>query len=532
MAAQVSPHHTRSMTDAPSTPAGNPAGTPNPSYSGSFFDWTRGLGVRRSDDRWLAGVAGGIAAHTRLDPLIIRGVLLVVAILGGPVFFLYAVAWALLPDSQGRIHLEQAIKGIFEPAMIAIGVLVVFTFIPFMQGVWWRGVPDWWNMPGWLEATLRTGWILALIAGLIWLTVFIARRMPRGPVPAQPTSHAGYWANATPAPGAPEFATPAPSTTASAGAPAPGATPADATTAFATAATATAPVDGDPSAPADASQPFAAPAAAPSSTAAPSTTWYGTPAAAHSGHQGISPAEREAQRRQRDAVRAEQRRQHEELYRRRQPGAAYVSISLGLAVVIGALAPLLVGYREWSGEALVVGLGTALGVLAIATIISGIRGKESGALGFFSVVAIIAILFAGVFPRGTAVSVVGNTTWVVSDAGEGEPAGYAMIAGSPTLDLTGLDARSAEVGGTVDLWLVAGSVHVVLPDDVPVIIEVNGLVAGLNYVDEDGDDHSRGGVFYRDEVRHGLTASPDTTTVRIWVAAAGVNVTDTLRSER
>lgn len=499
----MAPHrqriHTRSMTDAPSTPVGTPAGTPGPASTGSFFDWIRGLGVRRSDDRWLAGVAGGIAAHTRLDPLIIRGALIVVAVLGGPVFFLYAVAWALLPDSQGRIHLEQAIRGVFEPAMIAIGVLIVFTFIPFMQGVWWRGVPDWWNMPGWLEATLRTGWILAVIAGLIWLTVYIARRVPRGPAPAQPTSHAGYWADATPAP---------------AGSPA---TPY---------AAATAPV-ADGSTPADAVPPFGA-----TPTSAPSSTWYGTPAAAHAGYTGPSAAEREAQRRQRDAARAEQRRLHEERYRRRQPGAAYVSISLGLAVVIGALAPILFGYREWSSAALVVGLGTALGVLAVATIVAGIRGKESGALGFFSVVAVIAILFAGVFPRGTAVSVVGNTTWVVSDAGEGERAGYAMIAGSPTLDLTGLDARSAEVGGDVDLWLVAGSVNVILPEDVPVIVEVNGLVAGIQYVDEDGDDRSRGGVFYRDEVRHGLTASPDTTTVRIWVVTAGVNVNDTLRSER
>lgn len=505
MAAARGPLHTRTMTDAPTTPAGTPAGAPGPTYTGSFFDWIRGLGVRRSDDRWLAGVAGGIAAHTRLDPLIIRGALLVVAVLGGPVFFLYAVAWALLPDSQGRIHLEQAIRGVFEPAMIAIGVLIVFTFIPFMQGVWWRGVPDWWNMPGWLEATLRTGWILALVAGLIWLTVYIARRVPRGPAPVQPTSHAGYWSDATPA----SSATP------------------DA--AYAGASVPTNPV-ADAASAADASQPFAAPA-----TGAPSTTWYGTPAAAHAGYPGYagpSAAEREAQRRQRDAARAEQRRQHEERYRRRQPGAAYVSISLGLAVLVGALAPVVLGYREWSSAALVVGLGTALGVLAIATIIAGIRGKESGALGFFSVVAVIAILFAGVFPRGTAVSVVGNTTWVVSDAADGDPVGYAMIAGSPTLDLTGLDARSAEAGGDVDLWLVAGSVNVILPEDVPVVLEVNGVVAGLNYIDENGDDHSRGGVFYRDEVRHGATASPDTTTVRIWVVTAGVNVNDTLRSEQ
>lgn len=511
MAAGVRPLHTRSMTNAPSSPTG-PATTPESGYSGSFFDWIRGLGLSRSDDHWLAGVAGGIAAHTRLDPLIIRGAILVVAILGGPVLFLYAVAWALLPDSRGRIHAEQAIRGVFEPAMVAIGVLIVLTFLPFMQGVWWRGVPDWWNMPGWLEATLRTGWILALVAGLIWLTVFIARRVPRTPVPAG-TSHAEFWAQPSAAP--------------TAGMAADASAPADAAGAPSAAAASTATEFAEaPSATADAAPPFTG-----SSTTGPSS-WYATPAAAHNGPVSPSAAEREAQRRQRDAARAEQRREHEERYRRRQPGAAYVSISLGLAVVAGALAPLLFGYREWSNAALVLGLGTALGVLAVATIIAGIRGKESGALGFFSVLAIIAILFAGVFPRGTSVSVVGNTTWMVSDAPENESTGYAMVAGAPTLDLTGLDDQSADVGGTVDLWLAAGSLDIVLPDDVPVVIEVNGLVAGLNYVDEDGDDHSRGGVFYRDEVRYGLTGSDDTTTVRVWVATAGVNITDSARSGR
>lgn len=502
MAAHETQRHTRNMTDAPPNPAGMPASSPDAVPPGSFFDWIRGFGLRRSDDRWLAGVAGGIAAHTRLDPLIIRGVLIVVAVLGGPVLFLYAVAWALLPDSQGRILLEQAIKGFFEPAMIAIGVLAVLTFLPFMQGVWWRGVPDWWNMPEWLEATLRTGWILALVAGLIWLTVYLARRVPRTPAPA-PTSHSGFWAGT-----------------------AGDAAPAAAGTAFPTSATTAA--SAAPAAPAGAggAQPFVADPG----------TWYSTPAAAHAGYGsatvGPTAAEREAQRRQREAARAEWRRENEERYRQRRPGAAYVSIALGLAVVAGALAPVVLGYGTWSNAALVLGLSVALGVLALAIILSGIRGKESGALGFFAVVAVLAILFAGVFPRGTAVSVFGNTTWVVADAAEGDPVGYAMIAGSPTLDLTGLDDRSAEVGGTVDLWLVAGGLNVVVPEDVPVKVEVNGIVAGLNYVDADGDDHSRGGVFYRDEVGFGRTTSPDTTTVRIWVVTSGVNITGTSRSER
>ncbi|MET1052005.1 MAG: PspC domain-containing protein [Mycetocola sp.] len=529
------------MTDAPSSPAGTPSGTPSASSAGSFFDWIRGFELRRSDDHWLAGVAGGIAAHTRLDPLIIRGIFIVVAILGGPIFFLYAVAWALIPDARGRIYLEQALRGVFEPAMIAIGVVLLLTFVPFARGVWWGGVPDWWNMPGWLEATLRTGWILVLVGGLIWLAVVLARRMPRGgDVP--PTSHAGFWSGAQTNGTSTPFAAPA-------GPPATGvwaAQPAASSTQPGSPAQADA-TPADPSASADqpaAGQASPGPSGSDPSGASqpeqptqpygsgPASTWYGTPAAAHQNYPGSIAAEREAQRRARDAARAQQRREHEERYRRRQPGAAWVSIWLGLALVGGTLAPILAGHRDWSNAAVLLGLGTALAVLAVGTIIAGIRGKESGALGFFAVVAIVAMLFTGVFPRGTAVSVVGNTTWNVTDADVAEPTGFAMLAGSPTLDLTGLDARSAEVGGVVDLWLGAGSLDVVVPSDVPVIVEVNGLVTGLNYVDEDGDDHSRGGVFYRDEVRFGSTASADTTTVRIWVITGGVTLSSTERSGR
>ena len=39
-----------------------------------FFGWIRGLGLARSEDRWLTGVAAGIAAKIDIDPLIVRGI--------------------------------------------------------------------------------------------------------------------------------------------------------------------------------------------------------------------------------------------------------------------------------------------------------------------------------------------------------------------------------------------------------------------------------------------------------------------------
>ena len=494
--------------NAPAQDAQAPAAPPS-----NFFDWLRGTGITRSDDRWLAGVAGGLAAHTRLDPLIIRGIILVVALLGGPILFFYAAAWALLPDSSGRIHAERALKGIFDPAVVAIILLITLTFLPFMRGLWWQGTPDFWNMPEWLESTFRTGWILALLAGLIWLTVVIARRVTEGRVvqetPAS-RSHGDFWMNTTTGSDA-VFG--APSATASPGAAGfgPG-----------------------------------APDTAPAGPTAPSAGWYATAEAAHSDAATAAaptvvgavwdPARnqeaKDARRRELDAERARLRREHEERYRRRQPGAAFVSISLGLALLVGVFLAIALGYTSFSDTALLVGVGGALGVLALATILAGIRGKESGALGFFAVVAILVLLFVGVFPRGTAVSVVGNTTWEVTDAPSGTSSGFSMAAGSPTLDLTGLDDRGAETGGLVELWLGAGTVNLDLPADVPVILEVAGGVAGLSYTDADDDLRERGAPLYREVVHFGNTSDADTTTVRIWLGAGSVDISDTQRSSR
>ncbi|CAN5229805.1 hypothetical protein BH09ACT5_BH09ACT5_21120 [soil metagenome] len=52
-----------------------------------FFGWMRGLGVRR-EPGWIGGVCAGIAARLGIDPLIVRGIAVVVAVLGGPAFLL------------------------------------------------------------------------------------------------------------------------------------------------------------------------------------------------------------------------------------------------------------------------------------------------------------------------------------------------------------------------------------------------------------------------------------------------------------
>src|SRR5699024_2025569 len=85
-----------------------PSAPPPPPPSG-FFASVRRLGIWRSQDRWAGGVAAGIARRYGVDPLLVRGILVVVTMFGGLGLVLYGLGWALLPEaSDGRIHLEQA----------------------------------------------------------------------------------------------------------------------------------------------------------------------------------------------------------------------------------------------------------------------------------------------------------------------------------------------------------------------------------------------------------------------------------------
>ena len=455
------------MTDhqhdsAPGTAAGSADSTTR------FFDWVRGLGITRTDDRWLAGVCGAVARRTGLDPLVVRGVAIVVALLGGPVFLAYAVGWALLPDSAGRIHVDRMIRGVLDPALIAIGAFVALTFVPAARGLWWQGVPDAWGMPSWLEATLATAWSIVLVGGIVWLIVVLARRGVDGDrtahTEADPSAapRGDFWTS-------PEEPRPARTawTTEATGAPEPG-----------------------------------------------RASWqWDVP---------VSPEDRRLQHEER--LRAERERAGERRAEReqRRPGAAYVAVSLGLALVAGAGVAFWAQQAGWSVP--VLGIAAALAVLAIATIVAGIRGRDDDVLGLFSTIAAVALVVTGVLPAGTRVSLIGGTTWQVERAASGTDRNFAMLAGGPTLDLRGLEPSAS--GGDVTLWLGAGGADVLLPTDLPVRVEVSGVGYGVDTGGGD-DGADTGGVLRTTtlENRAARTADADeTTTVHLWILGGGVDV--------
>ncbi|WP_166784064.1 PspC domain-containing protein [Cryobacterium suzukii] len=511
------------MTDTPR------AQTPRPDQITRFFDWIRGSGLHRDGDRWIAGVCGGIAARTGLDPLIVRGIAVVIAILGGPVVFAYAVGWALLPRG-GRIYAETAIRGRFEPAMIAIGALLLFTVVPLFRGFGWNGSTGLWALPDWIESLFSFGWGLAVTAGIVWLVVYLVRRSrkPRrapdsrpgfGPFapPAGPTGSTGPFGPGSvydPRPASGPDAGMYPQTDAAA----PSSDSAQTSTTTASAG---------PAEPHTIAAPNLAVAA--TSTATTAAPTVGTTYAP------INPYAPDSAR----SIRSEQNRAWQEQNRARQqahrarvrarrPGAGYSAIVLGLALATGAVAAGVNSNGIWSQDAVILGVAFALGVLALGIVIAGIRGRTDGAMGGFAFLAAATLVVLGVFPQGTQFSVVGNTVWSPSanSAAADQTSSYAMIVGNTTLNLSDFDNPGLDEHAVIDVWLLTGATDIQLPQDAPVRVESHALVGGVEYSGravavENGENM---GVLAVDARTFNASNRGDGPLVRIWTLAGVVTL--------
>jgi phage shock protein PspC (stress-responsive transcriptional regulator) len=169
----------------PAPPASDPQAPPRPSTSDRFFSWTAGLGLVRGDG-WIGGVAAGIAARLRIDPLIVRGILVVAALFGLPLLFLYAVAWAVLPDLDGRIPLQEAFRSRFTPALVGIAAFAILGLVPWSIVSAVTGGP--WS--GGAGALLTAGFVVLILAVgcLVYLIVRAALHAPPSPDPVVPTA--------------------------------------------------------------------------------------------------------------------------------------------------------------------------------------------------------------------------------------------------------------------------------------------------------------------------------------------------------
>ncbi|MFK4730738.1 PspC domain-containing protein [Agromyces mediolanus] len=409
-------------TDGQGASGGAGGSAPTGGPGSGFFADLRRLGLPRREG-WIGGVCAGVAARIGIDPIIVRGIVVVLAVLGAPFLLIYAAAWLLLPDLEGRIHLEQLFRGVVDPALAGIAVMTVVGIIPLVQGGWlgWRWWPELPSLPDPLfgidlSVPFRLIWVLLLLGGLVALVVWLVRR-------SAATGGARSAASAAPAaqtmPAAPTSA----ASTSAASASAAAATPATASAADAgsdaapaAAAASAALVSGEaPPAPAPPPAPPIEPA--PDASGEELGAWRQSHDAWRAEHAEWRAGQAEAERRARALAAEENRAQARELMARAdaaraarrasrpRASAAFVFTALGLAIVGGAITAIAaMSSAQTDGFAVPLSLAAAVGVFAVAMVIAALRRRRSGWLAFFAsattIVMLVATAIAAVLPEG------------------------------------------------------------------------------------------------------------------------------------
>lgn len=445
------PAHADSTRPIPEHPAGGqqPSGGP---HENSFFAWLRQLGVRRSPDRWIGGVAGGIANRTGLDPILVRGIVIVLSLFGIGVV-LYGVAWALLPEPDGRIHLEEATRGNWSSGMTGA---LAFTILGF-------GGPGFssWATDGWL-GTIFWGlfWIAAVILTIYWLTT-------RGNSPA------GGTPNGTPRPPAGGQQWPA------AGSTAPGSQPATSHPAAGTRpSSGSYPLAGYPG-PDAPTMPLPSPSGA--YERRPGQSAGGTGSRAEGQFSGAylqyPPPSSAAET------------------RRTTPPASWTALISGVALLAAGtlLAVNYAGIYEFGAPA-AVALAAAGVVLGLGVVGLGTAGRSSGLVGGLGVLALIAALLFSSNVAYRNLVVANQVNWSASQSDSARE-GYSMAAAGGSLDLRSLADEVKNSGDVyVPVSIAAGDLVIVVPDDVRVSIEADIAMGNID-LDRDGTVTSSGGVW-------------------------------------
>ena len=174
--------------EAPPGPdaSGDPGPQPGP-YAGprATRDDIRDLArLRRTTgpDKRVAGVAGGLARHLDVDPLILRVALVVLVFFGGAGLIVYGACWLLVPedgDQRAPFNFDDRTRSV---ALVIAGVIATLALVGDTMGGY--GFP----------------WPLAIIALVVLLVVAFGDRERRPkptapPVPYAPvpyTSHPSY----------------------------------------------------------------------------------------------------------------------------------------------------------------------------------------------------------------------------------------------------------------------------------------------------------------------------------------------------
>jgi phage shock protein PspC (stress-responsive transcriptional regulator) len=438
---QPSPHQPPPATSAP----------PRTGTDG-FFDGIRRAGLFRSEERWIGGVAGGMARRLGIDPLIVRGVLGVSVLLGGIGLVVYGLGWILLPEERdGRIHLQQLFRGDFDIAVLA-GIAVLLSGLSFPDRVF----GPW----GWHEGWGRGAIWLAIAAVVVGLIISAANRPgsqqplpPTPPVPDEgrtPMAESGrYPTTPYPTGSYPTGSYPAPQQSAQGAGP-----------------TTSLPLVG-PAGPYPAQhhggQYAAQPYVRPYSASSPVPQ---VPPTAVGPQPSLPP-------------RAP----------RQGPGAGVIGVVVALTLLTFAVLKYSERLGTFDGPVLLTTGGIAIILLGAAIIVSGLRGRSSGGLSALAVIGIFSLLpltalndadwdWDTDWRSGTSMGDVQLAPDTVTEAEEG----LSMGAGDADLDLTEVPLGGRPV--EVPIHVGAGDLTVHVPEGSAVSATIRIRAGEIGWLDE------------------------------------------------
>lgn len=91
-----------------------------------FFNWVRNAYLRRrSDDRWIGGVCGGIAERLGWSTGLVRTIMLVFVLFFGAGAAFYGLAWFILPDRHNVIIAEDLFAGKWHNSLVGIIICLI-----------------------------------------------------------------------------------------------------------------------------------------------------------------------------------------------------------------------------------------------------------------------------------------------------------------------------------------------------------------------------------------------------------------------
>ncbi|WP_162308099.1 PspC domain-containing protein [Segeticoccus rhizosphaerae] len=401
------------------------------------FDSLRGLGVfRRSDDKWIGGVCSGVADRFGVDPIIVRAGFVLLGVLGGVGVTLYLLAWTLLPDDDGDIAAELALRDGDTSSIIlsVVTALVLFSGFPW----WWGHGILGWNFP----------WLLVVVAGLLWWFWSAARGgAPGSLAPEQQRARRERMAQRR---------------------------------------------QQAASRSQERSERAAARGQEWSAKAAARGQEWGDKAAASSQEWSEKVSAKSVERGQR---RRAARRQARET-RRPSGGIVLGLITIGLALVTYGTLEWIGPFAGVTGNWDAIALAAGLAVFGVVLVLAGLWGRRAGLVGFLAICMAFVTLGSAATPDNLRFGgTVGTERWAPSVV-SGTP-DYRILVGDGTVDLSRLPSQGLQ-DARVNASVGVGGLTVIVPDDLTVRVKAHVAAGEIKlprgFVDDHGQSDTSNGL--------------------------------------